>query len=176
MPKRPYNRQRGRTCQTCGKTFTGRKRFFCDRQCAGTKLHGLTDTPEFFAWRDMIGRCRNEGHHNYPKYGARGICVCERWQDFDAFLLDMGPRPGRGYSIDRIDNDGNYEPENCRWATQLQQNRNRSNSWTQEQVARLRQGFSTGLRYAEIAKEVGRTPGAVYGKARKMGLTGSSLN
>jgi hypothetical protein len=72
----------------------------------------------------MKSRCSNEKHPQYEDYGARGISVCERWMDFPNFLADMG-EPQPGLSIDRINNDGNYEPGNCRWATQSEQNANR---------------------------------------------------
>jgi hypothetical protein len=78
-------------------------------------------------WYDMLGRCGDPEHPSWPRYGARGISVCQRWIDsFDAFLADMGPRPSPKHSIDRIDNDGNYEPSNCRWATDKEQRANQS--------------------------------------------------
>jgi hypothetical protein len=81
----------------------------------------------YFIWCGMISRATNERYRDFKHYGGRGIKVCERWLKFENFLSDMGEAPA-GLSIDRINNDGNYEPENCRWATRQTQNRNcRSN-------------------------------------------------
>lgn len=89
--------------------------------------HGMTKTSEFMAWCGMRSRCMDTNNKKYPRYGGRGILVCARWLDsFEAFYNDIGPRPSDKHSIDRIDNDGNYEPGNCRWATSFQQSRNRS--------------------------------------------------
>lgn len=91
------------------------------------KTHGATNTPEFRAWTSMKNRCSNPRDRHWPDYGGRGIRVCVRWlESFENFLADMGPRPSPKYSIDRYpNNDGNYEPGNCRWATLSEQQSNR---------------------------------------------------
>lgn len=94
--------------------------------------HGASKSPEFQAWAEILKRCLNVNSKAFPHYGGRGVNICQRWRNsFENFLADMGRRPaGRCglrplYSIDRINNDGNYEPSNCRWATVSEQNKNR---------------------------------------------------
>lgn len=92
----------------------------------GTRLdHGRSHTTEHRVWSKMIDRCRNKNTPEYKNYGGRGIKVCDRWLDFKNFLSDMGMRPSNEVSIDRIDNNGDYEPGNCRWATRAQQSVNK---------------------------------------------------
>jgi len=79
----------------------------------------------YSVWRSMRERCRNPRHHAYKKYGGRGITICPRWESYELFAADVGPRPGPEYSIHRINNDLGYFPENVRWATPKEQQQNR---------------------------------------------------
>ncbi len=87
--------------------------------------HGMYKSTEYQSWQGMKERCYNPANRSYPNYGGRGIAVCDRWRDsFVAFFEDMGPKPSPTHSLDRIDGNGDYRPDNCRWATREQQQNN----------------------------------------------------
>ncbi len=91
-------------------------------------IHGMSCTREFRSWAHMKSRCLNPNSTGYKNWGGRGITVCDKWlHSFECFYQDMGPCP-KGLTLDRIDNEGNYEPENCRWTTYLEQRHNRRDS------------------------------------------------
>lgn len=121
----------------CGNTHDSRASHLVDGNCKScgciTQItHGLSAKgperkahPSYQRWSNIIQRCENENNPRYYDYGGRGIKVCPRWRkSFEAFLEDMGHCPSPGMSIDRIDNDGDYEPSNCRWATTKDQRLN----------------------------------------------------
>jgi len=90
------------------------------------EVHGRRRTPEYKVWAGLRDRCENPNAISFARYGGRGIKVCAAWSSFETFFAHMGPRPSAKHSLDRINNDGDYEPGNCRWATQTQQCRNQS--------------------------------------------------
>lgn len=106
-------------------------------------------------WQHMVKRCHDTKDPKYPLYGARGVVVCEAWVgNFPAFAHDMGPRPGVGYTLERIDNEKGYSPENCKWATRTEQNRNRRSNVRltlgQETLTIAEWSARTGLAWSTI--------------------------
>ncbi len=118
-----------------------------------TEKHGMCGTPTYKAWARMIQRCNNPNVPSYHYYGGRGIKVCDRWQkSFTAFYEDMGVRP-EGLELDRINNNGNYEPSNCRWITHAENNRNKSNTVLSFKMAeRIRKLHKKGIFNKDVAK------------------------
>jgi len=110
--------------------------------------HGLSEKPVYITWAIMIQRCTNPKHPNYKYYGGRGIKICKEWMRFENFFADMGDRP-KGLTLDRINNNGNYEKENCRWATMTQQARNsriyKSNTTGVKGVGKEKGKFRVGI-------------------------------
>jgi hypothetical protein len=176
------------TCAYCGKEYQARAarlaiglNRFCSQSCGAhvskNKKHGQSRLDgtyrrgrEYRSWIGMKERCLNTNFHAYPKYGGRGITICDRWMhSFENFLADMGSRPA-GCSIDRIDNDGNYEPANCKWATRLEQSRNRSISYTPEQDALIREAIARGYTFNEMAAFVGKSRTSVSMRTYRLGL------
>lgn len=116
--------------------------------------HGDYKSAEYSTWIKINERCRNKNWKRFKDYGGRGIVVCERWRSYENFLKDMGRKPSPKHSIDRIDNNGNYEPSNCKWATPKEQNRN-----TRRNV-NLTYGSETKC-IAEWAEQFGINPGTL---------------
>lgn len=108
-----------------------------DQLIAASTTHGLRHSLTYTSWYAMKARCHRSTAHNYARYGALGVKVCDRWQNsFENFYADMGARPSPKHSIDRIDPYGDYEPGNCRWADALTQRHNRRNKgWQHEPIS-----------------------------------------
>jgi|SRR3990172_6898932 len=114
-------------------------------------------SPTYFSWSAMKQRCLNPKHTAYYRYGGRGISVCDKWLKFDDFLKDMGERP-EGFSLDRINNNGNYEPSNCSWSSRKSQSQNRNDvKLTMEVVNLMRSLYEQGATQDALSKQFGVT-------------------
>lgn len=121
--------------------------------------HGMKRTRIYGVWCSMLSRCRSPSNAAWMRYGGRGILVCDQWNDFAVFFADMGlPEPGQ--TLDRIDNDGPYSPENCRWADALTQGRNKSNN-------RILTVGDTTLTMSAWAERSGLKIGTIYARLKK---------
>lgn len=126
----------------------------------GTRVSGAR-SPAYVSWVEMRWRCLSPRCRHYKNYGGRGITICPRWDAFALFLVDMGPRPA-DTTLDRIDVNGNYEPNNCRWATKTQQNRNRRTTKLDEsRVRQIRERLLVGDTKVAIARDFGISPSQV---------------
>lgn len=124
------------------------------------RKHGASETREYRIWRAIKTRCTNSASKSYPDYGGRGIKMCSRWaEDFASFIEDMGPAPEDG-SIERIDNEGDYCPGNCKWASRAEQNRNKRN-------CRFLEAFGQTKTLAEWAESYGVNRATLWNRLKR---------
>ena len=122
--------------------------------------HGMTKTSEYHAWSNIKARCFNPNNPRYSDWGGRGIAVCDRWKNsFENFLADMGTKPSPKHSLDRIDNDGDYSDENCKWSTKAEQDNNRRSN-------RLITIGCVTLTIAQWTKEMGFGQNVIYNRLK----------
>jgi len=153
-------------CPRCGKSFTVKpffadKRTYCSYKCLFTR-HGASHYGEnngaYRVWKGMRQRCNNPHTIGWKDYGGRGITVCPEWDSFEQFLADMGPRPSKEYSLDRLDNEQGYSKANCRWATTTEQGANRrGNRFLEYDGRRLtlaQWAQETGIPYATLRDRI----------------------
>lgn len=156
----------GKTSTVSGSNLRRGKQQSCGCMRGGVVTHGKTDSRVFRVWQGMIARCTNPNNKSYERYGARGITVCKRWMQFENFYSDMGD-PADGLTLDRIDNDQGYSPENCRWATPRQQaNNTRKNRHIETCYGKMT--------IAEVARRAGVAPGTITHRI-KAGVSGEAL-
>lgn len=138
-----------------------------ETQSAANLIHGNSCYPnagkatkEYNSWAMMRRRCLSETCKDYPRYGGRGISICESWESFEVFLADMGTAPSKRHSIERSDNNGPYSPENCRWAAPIEQRRNQERVYTLEH-----NGIS--LTPAEWARQTGISNKRIHARLKR---------
>lgn len=156
VSKFDFEHKKSRMCKSCSRKITSTR-------------HGYKDTRIYRIWKGMRTRCYNPNSKDYCYYGKRGIAICERWNKFENFLEDMGEPPTNKHSIDRINNDGNYEPNNCRWTTQREQIKN----------SRPRLHHSTGIKGITYTKNHNyrvRSQGRYIGSFQTLDLAKNALN
>jgi len=137
----------------CGKHYQ-RFRKHNDVFYKENNMHGMTHVPEYNVWAHMISRCYRANTKSYKNYGGRGIKICESWLDsFRNFYADMGSRPSSKHEIDRIDNNGDYEPQNCRWVTRTENARNKRNTTDIESIKEMRAKHKKGISVYRLSKE-----------------------
>lgn len=161
---------KSKSCRACSYQSKSRRKALREAK----SVHGCSNTITQRSWTEMKRRCLSPHRRGYKNYGGRGIKVCDRWlrgdgakTGFHCFLEDMGERPSLQHQLDRIDNNGNYEPANCRWATRQEQMMNRQRTIKVELNGEQ-------LSIAEAAEKTGLTTAALYTRLRK-GLTGADL-
>ena len=147
-------------CQACALRAVAEK----------NKKHGMRGSSEYRIWGGIKTRCTNKNAPDYDRYGGRGITMYDEWLgSFDAFFSYLGPRPSKQHSVDRIDNDKGYEPGNVRWATKMEQGRNKKNSTYVTDGNRV-------LHINEVASELGITKGAAHMRLKRGKLDGFAKN
>lgn len=150
----------GNTIDLLKERFAGGKKVVSSCGCSekNKRRSGLSETSEYRCYMGMIARCERPQTARYSRYGARGIRVCDAWrQSFQKFLSDVGPRPTMAHSLDRINNDGNYEPGNVRWATRKEQMRNTCDN-------RLIEVGTLRVTLIEASELVGIHPNTLWGR------------
>ena len=140
----------------------------CQHPRDSNRTHGLSHTRTHAIWLNMLDRCRRTTRKDYAYYGGRGISVCDRWSAFAAFLADMGEAPD-GMSIERLDNDGNYCPNNCVWASRKEQARNKRNT-----VRIFYNGRTMAL--GDWADEIGLAPLTIWKRLKRGWTVAKALN
>ena len=130
----------------------------------GVLRHGMSKSDEYKIWFGLFKRCRNPNYREFHLYGGKGVSISKEWESFETFYKDMGPRPSKSHSIDRIDSNGNYEASNCRWATKKEQSHNTNR-------VRLVSYNGALMPIREFARQIDRSYGAVYTLIARRGMT-----